>query len=96
MKAQQGPSLGRVLQAFAADTREWGARETTGAQRRRLLVLAMFVALGALGPIFIALPIFSDPPTSIPGERDGNPCIYDAAPASPPDRLRGPTPIPDV
>ncbi|HET7091055.1 MAG TPA: hypothetical protein VFL17_20675 [Anaerolineae bacterium] len=93
MKAQQRPSLGQVLQAFAADMREWWTRETTHALRRRLYVLVMFVALGWLGPNFIALSIFPDPPTGISGESDGILCAYDAAPANPPDRLRGPAPI---
>ena len=96
MKAQPRPSFGQALQAFAADVREWWGRETTDATRRRLYTLVMIVALGALGPIFIALPIFPDPATAIPGESDGNPCVYDADPATPRDRLQEPTPIPVV
>ncbi len=90
------PSFAQVSQAAATGLRNWWARETTDAMRRRLLILVMFVALGALGPLFIALPIFPDPPTSIPGESDGKPCAYDAALANPPDRLRERTPIPVV
>ncbi len=78
-----------------AAARSWWARESTDALRRRLLVLAVVVALGLVGPIFIALPIFPDPSTSIASEEST--CLYDAAPEQPNNRLLpAPTPRPVI
>jgi hypothetical protein len=80
---------------LAADSRV-GARETTGAPRRRLYVLVMFIALGELGSIFIALHLFPDPATGISGESDGAPLHLRCSSDNLPDRLRGTTPLPVV
>ena len=86
------PSLDEVAQAFAAVARDWRKRESTRALGRRVLSLAVVIALGVMAPIFIALSIFPDRPTAVSGSGEQR-CVYDAAPVARVDRL-APLPAP--
>ena len=71
-------------------------RESTRAMRRRALTTAVILALGVVGPIFIALSIFPDRPTAVGGSGEQR-CAYDAAPVERIERLAPvPTPRPII
>ena len=85
-------SLAEVAQAFAVAVRDWRTRESTRAMWRRTFSIAVILALGAIGPIFITLSIFPDRPTAVGGSGEQR-CEYDAATVPPVDRLN-PMPVP--
>ncbi len=89
-------SFADVVQAIDASRRAGGQRASTRARRRLYLSAAIAIALGLLGPIFVALPLFPDRSTAVGGSGEQR-CVYDAAPVTRPDRLApAPTPLPFV
>jgi hypothetical protein len=82
------PSLSQIGRSIAAAFTAWRKREGTYGLRRRLILIAVVIALAAIGPAFIALSIFPDRPTSV--RVGGLTCVYDAAPDRPFGRLTPP------
>lgn len=70
----------------------WSEEWTRAMMLRRIIVLVFIVTLGALGPLYVAFPLFADRSTAVASAEQ--PCSYDAALQNPQGRYT-PDPLPD-
>ena len=70
----------------------WSWESTRAMMLRRIYVVVFILALGALGPLYVAFPLFADRSTA--ADSVEQPCSYDAALQNPRGRYT-PDPLPD-